>query len=398
MLDKADTDTASGTDVPERPARACATADRSRGLGLRLRQWRNSLIGSQGFRSKVLRFPGTRWLARRKANDLFRLTAGFVFSQVLSACVSLGVLDRLLDARRSTDELASGCGLSLDRMQLLLEQAERLGLVRQAGRDRWVLDDAGVVIASDPGLTAMIAHHDLFYRDLEQPADLFTARSRTTRLKKYWAYAHGQNPAGIDPETASSYSDLMRSSQAMMADCILAAHDFGHYVSILDIGGGDGAFLAAAASVYPGLQLQLFDLPSVTELARAQLTGKHLIGRSTLHAGDFAKDPLPDTADCVCLIRVLCDHDDARVIDILRNLHRSLKPGTRVMIAEAMAGESEGARLAAVYFSLYFLAMGSGRCRTDAEIKAMLDEAGFRRPHTVATPNPLLATLVFAER
>lgn len=397
MAGQADSDTPA-TAVPPEPRPASSETGSPPQMGLRLRKWRNRLIGSQGFRSRVLRFPGTRWLARRKANDLFWLTAGFVFSQVLSACVSLGVLDRLRDARLSTRDLAEKCGLSPDRMQLLLEQAERLGLVRKAGRSRWILDDAGVVIASDPGLTAMITHHSMFYRDLDQPADLFKSRKRTTQLKKYWAYAHGQDPAGIDAETAGSYSALMRRSQTMMADCILAAHDFGHYDSILDVGGGDGAFLAAAAAAYPGLQLQLFDLPAVTELARTHLTGKYLMERSLLHAGDFTRDTLPDTADCVCLIRVLCDHDDDRVLEILKNLHRSLKPGTRIMIAEAMAGDSEGARLAAVYFSLYFLAMGSGKCRTDTEIKNLLDEAGFRRPHTVATPNPLLATLVFAER
>jgi len=397
MSDKADTDEDTSTAGPPRPA-ASAAADGRRRLGLHLRQWRNSLIGSQGFRSRALRFPGTRWLARRKANDLFWLTAGFVFSQVLSACVSLGVLERLRDRRLSTGELAEACALAPERMHLLLEQAERLGLVRQAGRDRWILDDAGVVVAADPGLSAMITHHSLLYRDLEQPADLFKSRKRNTQLKKYWAYAHGQDPSGIDADTAAAYSSLMRSSQAMLADCILAAHDFGHYDSILDVGGGDGAFLAAAAADYPALQLQLFDLPAVTELAREHLTDKYLIDRSTLHAGDFTRDRVPDTADCVCLIRVLCDHDDDRVLEILGNLHRSLKPGTRLMIAEAMAGESEGAQLAAVYFSLYFLAMGSGRCRTDTEIKDLLDEAGFRRSHTVETPNPLLATLVFAER
>lgn len=398
MSDQAGRDDTTAAAGPQQPAERPSVTGRREHLALRLRNWRNRLIGSPAFRNRVLRFPGTRWLARRKANDLFRLTAGFVFSQVLNACVMLGVFDRLRDARRHTGDLADACGLPMEGMKLLLEQAERLGLVRRAGRDHWVLDDAGAVIASDPGLAAMIAHHALLYRDLEHPAGLFRPGKRDTHLKKYWAYANGDDPSGIDAETARSYSALMRNSQAMMADCILAAHDFGRYGSILDIGGGDGAFLAAAAAACPGLRLQLFDLPAVTELARRHLAEKDLAGRSAFHAGDFSRDPVPDSADCACLIRVLCDHDDARVRAILANLHRSLKPGTRIMIAEAMAGGSEGARLAAVYFSLYFLAMGSGRCRTDKEIKALLEEAGFRRPHTVATPNPLVATLVFAER
>ena len=98
------------------------------------------------------------------------------------------------------------------------------------------------------------------------------------------------------------------------------------------------------------------------------------------------------------LVRILCDHDDDVVSRILANLHRSLKPGTQVIVAEAMAGPSEGARLAASYFNFYFLAMGSGRCRSARQIAMLLSAAGFRNTAAKATANPLLATLVLAEK
>ena len=68
---------------------------------------------------------------------------------------------------------------------------------------------------------------------------------RDTELRRYWAYVRGSNPAEIDNELVAPYSALMRESQAMLADCILAAHDFGQYRSVLDVGGGEGAFLGA---------------------------------------------------------------------------------------------------------------------------------------------------------
>jgi demethylspheroidene O-methyltransferase len=367
-------------------------------LRMRLRAWRNGLIASSAFRARMMRLPGLRWVARRKANALFRLTSGFVSTQVLSACVALGVFDKLRASHLTTAELADACDLAPDRMELLLQQAERLCLVDQVGPGLWMLDDAGAVVASDPCISAMVRHHDLFYRDLAEPVELLRSREPDTRLKQYWAYARSADPTRIDPETAAAYSALMHDSQAMLAECILAAHDFGRYDSLLDVGGGDGTFLTMAAAANPALALKLFDLPSVIELSRRNLTANGLIDRAELHGGDFTLDPIPDTASCVCLIRVLCDHDDDRAMRILENLHRHLKPGTRVMIAEAMAGDDEGAKLAATYFSFYFLAMGSGRCRSDAEIKNMLGKAGFQRPYTVATPNPLLATLVFAQR
>jgi len=367
-------------------------------FAIRFRSWRNRLIASEAFRNWMMRVPGLRALANRKANALFRITAGFVFTQVLNMCVRLRVFEALRDRQKTTEELADVAKLPADRMQLLLEQAERLDLVLQVAPRCWMLDDAGAVVASDPGIAAMIRHHDMFYADLAATEELLRRPGADTRLKRFWAYAHGDNPADIDPETAHAYSALMHDSQSMFSDCVLAAHDFGRYRALLDVGGGDGSFLSACAKAHPDLKLHLFDVPAVAALAEQQFRNKGLAERSSAHGGDFVRDPLPDAADCVCLVRILCDHDDARVKAILANLHRSLKPGTQVVIAEAMAGPAEGAQLAAVYFSLYFLAMGSGRCRSDQEIKAMLSEAGFRSARTVKTTNPLLATIVLSER
>lgn len=367
-------------------------------LAIRLRHWRNRQIGAPGFRRLMARLPIARWIASRKANHLFRLTAGFVHSQILGSCVRLGLFGLLEGGGQTTGLLARACGLDPARLRLLLEQAERLELLREMAPDFWMLDDAGAVIAGDAGLAAMIRHHDMFYRDLGDLDGLLRGVAGETGLARFWAYARGGDAAGLDAAAVAPYSSLMRLSQAMIADCVLAAHDFGRYRCLLDVGGGDGAFLAEAGRVHPALELRLFDLPAVAERAQQHLADHRLAGRSRVQGGDFVQDPIPDDADCVTLIRILCDHDDGRARRILGNLHRSLKPGTHLVVAEAMAGPSEGARLAASYFSLYFLAMGSGRCRGASDIQTLLRDAGFQAPRVVQSANPLLATLVVAYR
>lgn len=367
-------------------------------LAIRLRHWRNRRIASPRFRGLIARLPVARWIANRKANQLFRLTAGFVHSQILGSCVRLGLFGLLESGGRSTAALAEATNIPPDRMRLLLEQAERLELIREMTPDFWMLDDAGAVIAGDPGLAAMIRHHDMLYRDLGQLDALLRGEAGQTELARFWAYARGDAVAGLEAQAVAPYSALMRLSQAMIADCVLGAHDFGRYRCLLDVGGGDGAFLAAAAERHPALRLRLFDLPAVAARAEQHLATLGLAHRSQARGGDFQRDPIPGDADCATLIRILCDHDDARARRILRNLYRALRPGTDLVVAEAMAGPSEGARLAASYFSLYFLAMGSGRCRTAEDIQILLTDAGFRSPRIVATTNPLLATLIVASR
>ena len=381
----------------EQPNAALAGSPRS-SLALCLRLWRNRRIASPAFRAAIARIPFLGGIARRDANALFRLTGGFIFSQVLMASVRLGLYEALQDRSLTTAELARSMNLPQARLRRLLQANADLALLIEFEADRWVLDDKGVVLAADKGLAAMIRHHDMLYRDLADPARLLADEMADTELNRYWAYARGERPDALPPASVADYSTLMRESQAMMAECILATHDFSGTRVLLDVGGGEGAFLVAAAERYPALQLRLFDLPAVVERASWHLECRGLSVRSRVFGGDFTRDRLPDEVDCVSLIRVLCDHDDERAMAILDNLYRSLQPGTRLVVAEAMNGPSEGARLASAYFGIYFLAMGSGRCRSAREIGEMLARAGFKGIRTAATPNPLIATIVSALR
>ena len=60
----------------------------------------------------------------------------------------------------------------------------------------------------------------------------------------------------------------MAASQQAIAAEILASYNFGTHRHLLDVGGGDGSFIAAAAARYPQLAFTLFDLPAVAALAR----------------------------------------------------------------------------------------------------------------------------------
>ncbi|MGL3608586.1 methyltransferase [Rhizobium sp. G187] len=370
----------------------------ARSLAIQWRMWRNRQIGSQRFRHWMARLPWTRWLAQRKANQLFQLVAGFTQTQILTTCVRLDLFAHLDGCAQTTEQLAHTCKLEAARMREVLELAQHLNLVIEIQPNSWMLDDAGAVLASDRGLREMIRHHEILYRDLQDPVALWRNETTDTGLRRYWAYVRTQTPAECPDSAVAPYTALMRESQAMLADCILSSHDFARYQSVLDIGGGDGAFLSALGNRYHALKLGLFDLPAVATAAETQISRAGMADRTRIHGGDFFEDMIPSDFACVTLLRVLCDHEDDRVRRLLANLHRSLAPGTHLVIAEAMAGPSSGERLAAAYFGIYFRAMGSGRCRTAGEISTLLRDSGFQNPQIISTVNPLLATLITGAR
>ncbi len=68
--------------------------------------FRNKLIANPRFQRWAADFPLTRPIARRNVRDLFDLVAGFVYSQILSACVTLGLFETLAEGPATIAGLA----------------------------------------------------------------------------------------------------------------------------------------------------------------------------------------------------------------------------------------------------------------------------------------------------
>jgi demethylspheroidene O-methyltransferase len=189
----------------------------------------------------------------------------------------------------------------------------------------------------------------------------------------------------------------MSSTQPAVAADVLHAYPIGRHRRLLDVGGGEGAFLAAAGAHSPKLDLMLFDLPAVTERAKARLCGAGLLGRTDIHAGDFLSDPLPGGADLITLVRILHDHDEAGALALLRRVRTALPADGTLLIAEPMAGDSGRNRMSDVYFAFYLLAMGRGRARSARELFGLLRAAGFSRMRRLRTRNPFLLRAILAQ-
>ncbi|QJF53308.1 methyltransferase [Roseobacter ponti] len=337
--------------------------------------WLNRLIARPGFQSWASRFPLTRGQARRDGAVLFDVVQGFVQSQVLMALVELDLLPRLRGGPQSAENLARAADVPADRMQILLQAAAALGLMKRRRDGRFALARKGAALMGVPGLDAMIRHHRAFYDDLADPVALLRGPERTA-LSEFWPYVFGAR-GEIDPEVAATYSDLMAQSQRLVAEDTLRAVSLKGVDHLLDIGGGTGAFLEAAGQAYPGISMTLFDLPEVTPAATARFARTGMSGRVTLCPGSFRDDPLPRGADAISLIRVLYDHADETVADLLRAVFDALPEGGRLIISEPMGGGRRPDRAGDVYFAFYTMAMQTGRTRSADEITALCAAAGF---------------------
>lgn len=354
-------------------------------------------IASARFRQ----WAASRWIlrpfARASAASLFDLCAGFVYTQTLYACVRLRLLERVSERPRTPAELSGLLSLPRDGMDVLLRAACALGLLRQRRDGTYGLGLQGAALIDNPGLTEMIEHNALLYGDLADPIARLRALEPEGALANFWRYRGTERDGALSRGDTEPYSHLMAASQAMVADEILQAYPFSAHRRLLDVGGGHGAFAMTVAARWPGLQVCVFDLPSVVAGARDR-ADRCASDRLHLVGGDFLRDSLPTGADIVTLVRILHDHDDEAVLRLLQAVARALPPGGVVLIAEPMRGPGVEARVADVYFGFYLRAMGRGRARSAAEIGRLLARAGFCEISPRQTKVPLVSSVLVAKR
>lgn len=360
--------------------------------------WRDRLLGSARFRRWVEAFPPTRWIARRRAAQVFDLVAGFVYSQVLLACVQLRLFDLLLaQGPQPLAALALRLQMTPAATERLVLAAVSLRLLEARPYGRFGLGSLGAPLAGNAALTAMVEHHAALYADLADPLALLRGDAGAGRLAGFWPYAAAAAPSELPAGQVAAYSALMAASQSLVAEQLLQSYPLHQHRMLLDVGGGDGAFACAAARHAPALRVQVFDLPGVAARATQRFEQAGLASRCSAQGGDFLCDELPTGADLVTLLRVVHDHDDERVLRLLRAVRRALPPHGRLLIAEPLADTPGAQAMGHAYFGFYLLAMGRGQPRTEARLRELLAQAGFARVHRLATHQPLQASALVAE-
>lgn len=359
--------------------------------------FRNRLIANPSFQRRVASFPLTRALTRRRTERLFDICAGFVYTQVLSACVSLNLFEELAADPADIRTLAARKNMSPDAMARLVRAATSLDLFESIGDGRYTLGQLGAAVAGNPAISEMTSHHAMLYADIEDPVRLLRGETGETQLSRFWGYGVSGTPADMSQDRIRDYTKLMSASQSFISEDALDAYDFGRHTCLMDVGGGNGTFLTAVAKRHTDLKLRLFDLPAVGSEAQRLADSRGLTQEIEVFGGDFFEDSLPAGADAISLVRIIHDHDDDRVLKLLGNVRRALPESGTLILVEPLADSQGRDPITDAYFAFYLLALGSGQARTFDEIQALLEQSGFAKIREHSTRRPLLTRLISAQ-
>jgi C-methyltransferase len=324
---------------------------------------------------------------------LLEMIMGGYGALALAAACRLGVLDHLAGGPRLATELAGEVGADPVHLRRLLEVLAAIGIVRRSRNEAYALTRFG------RGLLAGRAGSLKAFAEFNGAAPTGQAwavlDASVTSGRAAFHIAHGEEffPfAQRHPAFGALYDQAMVGLSEAMTPLLAAAHRFGPG-TVVDIGGGRGAFLADVLQCQPDLAGVLYDLPEVIAGASAYLAAAGVANRVEVIGGSFF-DGVPAGHDYYLLKNVLHNWGDHECGVVLRHVAKAIKPCGRLLLVEMLRGPRASPVPAAMDLGMMVLTR-SGRERSCAEFKRLLHDAGFELRSVVSTAN--LMSILIAE-
>ena len=323
---------------------------------------------------------------------LYRLLNGYLIGRTVQVVAQLGVADVLREGPRSTAEIAMTVGAHAPTLYRLLRALASVGLFTEVEPDSFALTPVGDCLRSDVPLS-LRALISLFGSDMYlQTFDHFLEAVRTGTSP--FEPIFGQSLftyLGQHPDIGALYDEGMINASSMINPAVLSAYDFSSIRSLVEVGGGQGALLVAILHANPAMRGILFDLPRVSERARARIDAEGLADRCTVIEGDMFAG-VPEGADAYLIKNVLMDMSDAQVVAVLQNFRQAMsRQGRLVVIDPVIPPDDQSgdhpAQSSKFLDLVMFLLTEGGRARTREEFQALLAAAGFALTQVVATPS-----------
>ena len=191
----------------------------------------------------------------------------------------------------------------------------------------------------------------------------------------------GQAPsweAGMDDEGFAEYFlNAIDSRNAYLARAVAEHASLREGDRLLDVGGGSGIYACALARCNPFLRATVLEKAPVDAVARRAIERRGLSERVTVKSSDMFSGELPGGYDVHLYSNVVHDWDEVTVLRLLRASFEALPVGGRIILHDAFLGENGAGPRAVAEYSVLLMAFTAGRCYSVAEIRALLQDAGF---------------------
>jgi hypothetical protein len=300
---------------------------------------------------------------------LRRLVNGYQVTQAIHVAAALGIADLLRDGPRDSDALAAQTDSHAPSLHRVLRALASVGVLHEDDDGRFALTAIGECLRSDAaepvrGWAAFVGrpYHFQAWSALLHGVRTGESPFRSVHGTDVWDYrvAHPEEGAIFN----AAMTDIMLRANAHL----LAAYDFARFATVVDVGGGRGAFLGAVLDANPAMRGILVDQPHV-------VAGAVVGDRCEVVGGSFF-EALPEGADAYLLKAVLHDWEDDDALRILARCRAAIPDhGVLLVVERDLGAPNEGAD--AKFADLNMMVGPGGRERTYDEFATLFAAGGF---------------------
>ena len=319
---------------------------------------------------------------------LLRLVGGFQASQAIHTAVVLGLPDHLSTGPKSASDLAIATRTDPASLYRLMRALAAVGVIHEDDQRRFELTAMGTALRTD--VTRSLApivrlqcrsSHWQAWDNLLHAVRTGATAFENVHGSDVWTFRAEHRDEG------DAFDDAMSAFAHQIADAIFEVCDFSDLRHVVDVGGGDGTFLARVLEANLHMRGTLLDQPHVMERARTVMDLADVSGRCEVVSGDFF-ETIPSGGDVYLLKWILHDWDDAAAVRILRSCRRAMTPDSRLAIIEHLV-EPRTSSSTVMLRDLQMLVVTGGRERTRGEFEQLLSAAGFVVRSVMPTTSPL---------
>jgi SAM-dependent methyltransferase len=307
---------------------------------------------------------------------LARVVSGYREARIVMTACRLGVFDALAEKGMTTVELSRDLGLEESGSVVFFDALTALGLLEKEGvlYRLTPLSDRYLISGKPEYMGEVFKHQDRMWghwsrleKKLRGEGLTGSIRSRLRNFMGKW-----------DKRGRWEYMLAMEANAERLGPGVIDDVNLDGVESLLDLGGGPGAYSRLFLGKKPGLQVTLFDLPAMIAIAEGLDKNLALRDRISYRTGNFLEDDLGRDYDMVWASNIIHTLDHRGVSLLLARCHQALKPGGSILIHDYFLDESGTTPRNAAVFSIHMMMVSNrGRCYRTDEIRTILEQAGF---------------------
>ncbi len=303
-------------------------------------------------------------------NAIREFASSFQKSRILLSGIELDVFSNIEESGSTNKQIANKLKLDVHACERLMNALVSLGFLKKQNQQFFNTPESFAFLSrKSPDYLGGLMHSN----------HLWNTWSNLTKVVRTGVSAHPDeiNVRGDDWLTA--FITAMHDRAKKQAPEQLASIGLSGVKSILDIGGGSGAYSMEFVVRKPEIEATVFDLPNVVPITKTFLEKEGFAGKVKTYAGDYTRDELPNGFDMVFLSAIIHSNSLDVNRDLIKKCYGSLNKNGRIVIQDWIMNKDRTQPTSGAVFAINMLVgTEAGDCFTEPEVSEMMTAAGFR--------------------